>query len=301
MSDGDEAGSRQPTGSSTGGSAPADPRRGWRPLSGGLLPLSVERNYRLWFMGQTASLVGTWMQSTALGFPRLPIDSISSLFRTGRFCLRRSRLAFHAVRRGYVGPDVAPEHAADHADGHDDACLHPGSADVSRVGAAVADRGAGLCAGGGERVRCAGVQAFVVELVAREDLGNAIALNSTMVNLATAIGPALAGVTYALFGPGWCFTINGISFLAVIIALLMMRLQPQPRRAHKTSTVVDLKEGLRYVVSHPIIRVPIATRSRLHGLWAELCDVIAGMVGDYPGGRFHDERLPPVGAAGGAP
>jgi MFS family permease len=102
-------------------------------------------------------------------------------------------------------------------------------------------------------------QAFVVELVAREDLGNAIALNSTMVNLGTAIGPALAGVTYALFGPGWCFTINGISFLAVIIALLMMRLQPQPRRARKTSTVVDLKEGLRYVVSHPIIRVLIAT------------------------------------------
>ena len=59
--------------------------------------------------------------------------------------------------------------------------------------------------------------------------------------------------------PGWCFTINGISFLAVIIALLMMRLKPQPRRVRKTSTVVDLKEGLRYVVSHPIIRVLIAT------------------------------------------
>ena len=86
-----------------------------------------------------------------------------------------------------------------------------------------------------------------------------IALNSTMVNLGTAIGPALAGITYALFGPGWCFTINGISFLAVIIALLLMRLQPQPRRVRKSSTVVDLKEGLRYVVSHPIIRVLIAT------------------------------------------
>jgi len=67
--------------------------------------------------------------------------------------------------------------------------------------------------------------AFVVELVDREDLGNAIALNSTMFNLATAIGPAVAGVTYAAFGPGWCFTINGISFVAVIAALLAMRLK----------------------------------------------------------------------------
>ncbi len=62
--------------------------------------------------------------------------------------------------------------------------------------------------------------AFVVELVEREDLSNAIALNSTMFNLGTAIGPAIAGVVYAALGPGWCFTINGASFIAAISALL---------------------------------------------------------------------------------
>jgi MFS family permease len=101
-------------------------------------------------------------------------------------------------------------------------------------------------------------QAFVVELVEREDLGNAIALNSTMFNLGSAIGPAIAGVVYAVLGPGWCFTINGISFIAVILALLMMRLKLQPPRVRTGTALDDLKDGLRYVVSHPTIRMLIA-------------------------------------------
>ena len=101
-------------------------------------------------------------------------------------------------------------------------------------------------------------QAFAVELVGREDLSNALALNATMMNLATAIGPAVAGVVYALLGPGWCFTINGISFIAVISALLMMRFKPHPPRERTGTALDDLKEGLRYVVSHPTIRILIA-------------------------------------------
>ncbi len=101
-------------------------------------------------------------------------------------------------------------------------------------------------------------QAFVAELVEREDLGNAIALNSTMINLAIAIGPAIAGVVYAALGPGWCFTINGISFIAVISALRLMRLKRQPPRTNMGTALGDLKDGLRYVVSHPTIRVLIA-------------------------------------------
>ena len=100
--------------------------------------------------------------------------------------------------------------------------------------------------------------AFVVELVEREDLGNAIALNSTMFNLGAAIGPAIAGVVYAVLGPGWCFTINGASFIAVISALLMMRLKPKPPRVRTDSAFADLKGGLRYVASHPTIRILIA-------------------------------------------
>jgi len=78
-----------------------------------------------------------------------------------------------------------------------------------------------------------------------------------MFNLAAAVGPAVAGVTYAAFGPGWCFTANGISFIAVISALLMMRLQPQPSRQRKGTALDDFKEGLSYVVSEPAIRLLI--------------------------------------------
>jgi MFS family permease len=100
--------------------------------------------------------------------------------------------------------------------------------------------------------------AFVLELVDREDLTNAIALNATMFQTATAVGPAVAGLTYATLGPAWCFTINGISFLAVIAALLRMHVQPLAVRQRATSALHDLAEGLRYVARHSIIRTLIA-------------------------------------------
>jgi MFS family permease len=69
-------------------------------------------------------------------------------------------------------------------------------------------------------------QSLVVELVDdRADLTNAIALNATMFNAATVVGPATAGFAYALFGAGWCFIINGLSFIAVIVALGLMKLR----------------------------------------------------------------------------
>ena len=99
--------------------------------------------------------------------------------------------------------------------------------------------------------------AIVSEMVPHEDLTNAIALNATTFNAATAIGPAISGVTYALFGPAWCFTINGISFTAVIAALLSMKITSQPRVIRNNSTRVDLLEGIHFVISEPIIRTLI--------------------------------------------
>src|ERR1700690_4527497 len=69
-----------------------------------------------------------------------------------------------------------------------------------------------------------GRQAFVVDMVGREDLPNAIALNSMMFNSARVIGPAMGGLLLAIIGPAWCFTINGISFFAVILGLWAMRI-----------------------------------------------------------------------------
>ena len=96
-------------------------------------------------------------------------------------------------------------------------------------------------------------QAFVLELVNREDLTNAIALNSTIFNTATAVGPAIAGITYALFGPGWCFTINAISFIGVIAALKFMKLEPFVKLESKTSAFTDLKEGFKYIYSEKTV------------------------------------------------
>ncbi len=98
-------------------------------------------------------------------------------------------------------------------------------------------------------------QAFVVEMVtAREDLPNAIALNSSMVHLARLIGPSIAGGLIAVVGEGWCFTIDAISYLAVIASLLMMKLVPRPRPATQAGMLASLGEGFRYVRSHAPIR-----------------------------------------------
>jgi MFS family permease len=100
-------------------------------------------------------------------------------------------------------------------------------------------------------------QAFVLEMVDREDLTNAVALNATMFNLAVAIGPALGGLTYAAFGPAWCFTLNGLSFIAVIVALALMKLKPVAHAGQGISAMKQLSEGLRYVIHHQYISVLI--------------------------------------------
>jgi MFS family permease len=100
-------------------------------------------------------------------------------------------------------------------------------------------------------------QSFTLEMVERQDLTNAIALNSAMFTSAMVIGPALGGLAYAAVGPGWCFMLNGLSFIAVIVALILMKLKPLPLRATKTTSWIDLKEGLQYVMGHRVIRMLI--------------------------------------------
>jgi len=98
-------------------------------------------------------------------------------------------------------------------------------------------------------------QSFVVDMVPKEDLTNAIALNSTVFNLGTIIGPTTAGLVYAWLGPGWCFTINGISFIAVLVALLLMRINPYQPAPQEKSMVNYLFDGVRFAFGDPNIRV----------------------------------------------
>ncbi len=97
-------------------------------------------------------------------------------------------------------------------------------------------------------------QAFVVELVGREDMINAIGLNSSMFNGARVIGPAIAGALVAVVGEGWCFFANAISYIAVVIGLFMMKL-PKKEMARPTSSPWDhIAEGFRFIGQTPRIR-----------------------------------------------
>jgi MFS family permease len=91
-------------------------------------------------------------------------------------------------------------------------------------------------------------QSFMVEMVGnnREDLGNAIAINSSMVNSARLIGPAIAGILISLVGEGWCFLLNAISFTAVIISLVKMDVVHKPKVLKKKETFKELREGIHY-------------------------------------------------------
>jgi MFS family permease len=98
-------------------------------------------------------------------------------------------------------------------------------------------------------------QSFVVEMVEnREDLSNAIALNSTMFNSARLIGPSIAGVIIAATNEGFCFILNGISFLFVIASLLMMKISPEKAKPRTTHVFHELKEGFSYALGFPPIR-----------------------------------------------
>ena len=79
-------------------------------------------------------------------------------------------------------------------------------------------------------------QAIIFELVDKKDITNAVALNSTLFNLSAVAGPAAAGVIYMAFGPGWCFAVNGISYLAVIAALMLMKLESRAETPKRSST-----------------------------------------------------------------
>jgi MFS family permease len=98
-------------------------------------------------------------------------------------------------------------------------------------------------------------QAFLVQMVEdKQDLGNAIALNSSMVNLARLVGPSLAGAVIALSGEGYCFLIDGISYIAVIASLLMMRLPAGAAKRTADSMLTQLKEGWAYVSGFAPVR-----------------------------------------------
>ena len=216
-------------------------------------------NYRLWFVGQLASLIGTWMQSTAQQFLVFQLTGSPAFlgyvgFASGiaswLFMLYAGTVADRVPRRNLM---VVTQTAM--------LALAFILAALTFAGLVQPWHIVGLAflLGIANAFDAPARQAFVLEMVDREDLANAIALNATMFNAGAFAGPAVAGMTYALVGPAWCFVINGVSFIAVIAALLLMKLKPFVPRARGGSALEDLREGLNYVRHNGAVRTIILT------------------------------------------
>jgi MFS family permease len=215
-------------------------------------------NYRLWFIGQLVSLVGTWAQSAALGYliyqltkspAYLGYVSFASGLPTWIFTLYAGAIADRVPRRTLMVITQSAMMVVAFV-----LAILTFSNLIQWWHILILAFLMGICNAFDAPAR----QAFVLEMVEREDMTNAIALNSTMFNLAFVVGPALGGLIYAWVGPGWCFTINCISFLAVIIALLLMKLKPFIPVRTDRSAFGDVKEGLKYVANHPSVRMLIS-------------------------------------------
>ncbi len=212
------------------------------------------RNYRLWFWGQMVSLFGTWMQVTAQGFLIYELTHSSAYLGFVGFAAGLPSWFFMPYG-GVVADRISRRTLL--------LITQTSMMILAFLLAALSLLGVvrpwqiillAFLLGVANAFDAPARHAFVPEMVGREDLTNAIALNSTIFNSATAVGPAVAGITYALAGPAWCFMINGLSFGAVIAALCLMRLERLARAAPLTSSFYDLKEGFRYVLGHRTIR-----------------------------------------------
>jgi len=212
------------------------------------------RNYRLFFSGQIISLVGTWMQSVAQSWLVYRLTGSSLLLGTVGFAGQ-----FPVFLLAPVGGAVADRYSR-----------HRIVVTTQTLAMMLALVLSALTLLGHIQVWQIMVlasmlglvnsfdiparQAFIVDMVQSEDLINAIALNSSMVNGARVLGPAIAGVTVAAIGEGWCFFANGVSYIAVIIGLLMMKV-PRLEIGQDGSTALErIVEGFRFVARTGPIR-----------------------------------------------
>jgi MFS family permease len=231
--------------------APRAPATGLRSIGRALR----HRNYRLFFSGQSISLIGTWLTRVATSW---------LIYRLTKSALLLGVLGFAGQIPTFILAPLAGV-LVDRWDRYR----------VLVVTQILAMVQSGLLAG----LALAGVinvyhvlalsvfqglinafdmparQSMVVQMVEdREDLPNAIALNSSMVNAGRLLGPAAAGVLIALVGEGWCFFVDALSYLAVITSLLLMRITPRPRAARSARVLHEMKEGFGYAAGFAPIR-----------------------------------------------
>ena len=213
------------------------------------------RNYRLFFGGQLVSLIGSWITLTATSWLVYRLTGSALLLGVVGFAGQFPGFVTGAFAGAYV--DRWDRHtlllwtqAISMAQSFVLAALTlTGHITVPWIIALNAVQGVVNAFDMPAR------QAFVVNMITdKEDLANAIALNSSMFNAARLIGPSIAGVIIAAFSEGACFLIDGFSYLAVLVALLAMREISQPSRTPRASVLSQFKDGLRYVYGFRPIR-----------------------------------------------
>lgn len=213
------------------------------------------RNYRLYLTGQLVSVCGTWMQQVALSWLIYRLTGSATLLGVVGFA---SQIPIFGL--GAVGGVISDRYSC-HRVAVWTQCAALAQAlllslltlmgwiqplHIILLGTAL-----GVIYAFDMPAR----QALVHQMVDVEDLANAVALNSSMINAARIVGPALAGAVVAKFGEGVCFMINAVSYVAVIVALLMMKLTEQlPQAAPSVSIGRSLIEGARYTLATMPIR-----------------------------------------------
>jgi MFS family permease len=216
------------------------------------------RNYRLYFIGQTISVSGTWMQQLAQAVLILQLTNKSGTALGILTALQFLPMLIFGAWGGVIADRFDKRHILF----------------VTQVAAGVLALVMGLIVSTGHaavwNVYLMSVllgfvnvidnparQTFVLEMVGRDDLPNAVSLNSVVMNSSRVVGPAIAGVLIAVFGIAPCFYINAASYVAVVVALSMM----DTSLLHRLPTVErakgQLREGFRYAWSEPMVRVPL--------------------------------------------
>jgi len=204
------------------------------------------RNFQLFFSGQLISLIGTWMQTVAQSW--LVYKLTGSSLQLGEVGFANQIPVFLLAPIGGMVADRVNRHRIVIA-------TQIASMVLALILALLTLKHwitvpqifvlSGLL-GVVSAFDIPGRQSFLVDMVGREDLMNAIALNSSMFNGARVIGPAVAGLLVARIGEGWCFFANGVSYLAVIAGLLMMKIECT-RRSTSDSPLADIIEGFQWV------------------------------------------------------
>jgi len=259
------------------------------------------RDYRLFFFGQGASLIGTWMQSIAASWLMYRLTGSTMMLGLAGF-LGQIPIFFISPVAGVLGDRISRHRIL--------LAVQIMSMIQAFAFAVVTLTGVvqiwhilalscilGIINAFEMPVR----QAFVIEMIKdKSDLPNAIALNSSIFNASRLLGPAVAGIIVAAAGEGICFLINGISYIAVIAAYVSMNVSPVKMKKTGQNLLTDMKEGVSYAAGHVPIRALLALIASVSLFGMSFPVMLPEFAGKVFGGGSHTFGILVSASGGGA-